>query len=97
MLHTSAVEARTLDLIKLLMADAGLKDFFTVGGTALSLQIGHRISIDIDLFTEKDFNAVSLRQYLELHHQMTDAKTIVNGIFGFIDNIKIDMIAHKYP
>jgi hypothetical protein len=37
-----------LDLIK-----RELKDFFLVGGTALSLQIGHRISIDIDLFAEK--------------------------------------------
>ena len=32
MLHTETVEARTLDLIKRLMADAGLQDFFMVGG-----------------------------------------------------------------
>ena len=97
MLHTETVEARTLDLIKRLMADAELQDFFMVGGTALSLLIGHRISIDIDLFTEKDFNAGSLRLYLEQNHQMADAKTIGNGVFGFIDNVKIDIIAHKYP
>ena len=97
MLHTETVEARTLDLIKRLMADAELQDFFMVGGTALSLLIGHRISIDIDLFTEKDFNASSLRLYLEQNHKMADAKTIGNGVFGFIDNIKIDIIAHKYP
>lgn len=96
MLHTETVEAGTLDLIKRLMADAVLQDFFMVGGTALSLLIGHRISVDIDLFTKKDFDAGSLRQYLE-QHQMIDAKTIGNGIFGFIDNVKIDIIAHKYP
>jgi hypothetical protein len=79
------------------MADAELQDFFMVGGTALSLLIGHRISIDVDLFIEKDFNAGSLRQYLEQQHQMTDAKTIGNGVFGFIDKVKIDIIAHKYP
>ena len=97
MLHTETVEAGTLDLIKRLMADAELHDFFMVGGTALSLLIGHRISIDIDLFTEKDFDASALRRYLEQYHRMTDAKTIGNGIFGFIDNVKIDIIAHKYP
>ena len=71
--------------------------FFHGRRQALSLLIGHRISIDIDLFTEKDFNAGSLRLYLEQNHQMADAKTIGNGVFGFIDNIKIDIIAHKYP
>jgi len=97
MLYTQTVEAGTLDLIKRLMADSELQDFFVVGGTALSLLIGHRISIDVDLFTETDFNADSLRRYLEQNHRMTDAKTISNGVFGFIDNIKIDIIAHKYP
>ncbi len=97
MLHTETVETGTLDLIKRLMADAELKDFFMVGGTALSLLIGHRISVDIDLFTEKDFNAASLRQHLEQGYQMSDSKTIGNGVFGFIDNVKIDIIAHKYP
>lgn len=29
------------------------KDFYLVGGTAIALQLGHRHSIDFDLFTEK--------------------------------------------
>jgi len=29
-------------------------DYYLVGGTALALQIGHRISIDFDLFSEKE-------------------------------------------
>ncbi len=37
MLHTETVEAGTLDLIKRLMSDVELSDFFMVGGTALSL------------------------------------------------------------
>jgi len=97
MLHKETVEAGTLDLIKRLMADPELLDFFMVGGTALSLLIGHRISIDIDLFTEKDFDAGLLRRHLEQNQQMTDAKVIGNGVFGFINDVKIDIIAHKYP
>src|ERR1700733_4100456 len=97
MLRTETVTPGTLDLITCLMADAELNDFFLVGGTALSLLIGHRISIDIDLFTDKDFNPGSLRKHLEQRHSMTDVKTIGNGIFGFIDDVKIDIIAHKYP
>ena len=53
MLHKETVESRTLDLIRMLMKDPQLSEFFMVGGTALSLQLGHRISIDIDLFIQK--------------------------------------------
>ena len=44
MLHKETVEAGTLGLIKRLMDDENLKEFTLVGGTALSLQVGHRIS-----------------------------------------------------
>jgi hypothetical protein len=33
------------------MSNKAFKDFYLVGGTALALQRGHRISIDIDMFT----------------------------------------------
>lgn len=97
MLYKETVEARTLDLIKLLVADSSLADFFMVGGTALSLQIGHRLSIDIDLFSQKDFDSNALKMYMEEMYNMTNAKAIKNGLWGFINDIKVDLIAHKYP
>ena len=33
--------------------------FRLVGGTALSLQIGHRVSIDIDLFSDKTYGTIN--------------------------------------
>jgi len=97
MLHKETVDAGTLDLIKRLMGDTELKDFFLVGGTALSLQIGHRISIDIDLFSEKEFDTSRLKKYLEDNYQLSDSKSIKNGVFGFINDIKIDILTHAYP
>jgi hypothetical protein len=97
MLHKETVESGTLDLIKLLIADSRLAAFFMVGGTALSLQIGHRISIDIDLFTQKEFDSLDLQKYMEEAYGMTNAKAIKNGLFGFVNDIKVDLIAHQYP
>lgn len=37
-------------------------DFNLVGGTAMALHIGHRRSIDFDLFTDKDFNNLSVQK-----------------------------------
>lgn len=36
--------------------------FRLVGGTALSLQRGHRISVDIDLFTDSDYDSVDFNE-----------------------------------
>lgn len=50
MLQTKTVEPGTLSLLKELMELPILNNFSLVGGTALSLKYGHRISIDLDLF-----------------------------------------------
>jgi len=34
--------------------------FRLVGGTALSLQLGHRLSVDIDLFTDAEYGSIDL-------------------------------------
>ena len=54
MLHQETVEPRTLELLKQLQAEPLLQSFNLVGGTALALRIGHRKSIDLDLFTTEE-------------------------------------------
>lgn len=97
MLYTETVEAGTLDLIKQLMQDKELSAFNLVGGTALSLKIGHRKSIDIDLFTDKNFDAKQLSDHLILTYQADIKGTLKNVIFCLIENIKVDILAHQYP
>src|ERR1035437_1507225 len=38
--------------------------FYLAGGTALSLQLGHRKSVDIDLFTEELFNPKTISEII---------------------------------
>ena len=97
MLHTQTVEAATLDLTRTLMADAELSVFNLVGGTALSLMLGHRKSIDIDLFTDRDFDTRRLASHLSQTYNAEAIKTLKNGIFCYINDVKIDLIAHQYP
>lgn len=96
MLQTQTVEASTLALIKTLMSDEKLNDFYLVGGTALSLKLGHRLSIDIDLFTSKDFDSAFLNQHLQSQYGLANALEIKNGLFGFINQVKVDFISHQY-
>jgi predicted nucleotidyltransferase component of viral defense system len=97
MLHKETVDTSTLELLKRLMDDERLKDFVLVGGTALSLQMGHRISVDLDLFVNSDFEAGELREYLEkTYHLETDYMAFAT-VKGEINGVQVDCIAHSYP
>jgi len=78
------------------MADAELSTFNLVGGTALSLMMGHRKSIDIDLFNDRDFDVQHLASHLSKTYHVEGMKTLKNGIFCYINDVKIDLIAHQY-
>ncbi|MCF0056937.1 nucleotidyl transferase AbiEii/AbiGii toxin family protein [Dyadobacter sp. CY356] len=54
MLHLETVDARTLSILRRLMVIPELNSFYLVGGTALALKYGHRISVDLDLFGGDD-------------------------------------------
>lgn len=41
------------------------KDFYLVGGTAIALHLGHRRSIDFDLFTSKPFRNSRIKRMLK--------------------------------
>ena len=91
------ISPETFLLIQQLQTIPELKEFYLVGGTSLALQLGHRNSIDIDLFTQKSFDDTAL---LELLNQSFTIKEIFrrkNVIISFIDNIKTDFIRHDYP
>lgn len=97
MLYKETVEAGTLDLIKELMKDKELTAFNLVGGTALSLKLGHRKSIDIDLFTDSDFDAPHIAKHLSETYKAENVRVLKNGVFSLINKVKVDILAHQYP
>ena len=104
MLQYRTIYPTTLELLNKLMLLPELKDFFLVGGTALALQLGHRISIDIDLFTQKDFNTKKLFAKLNKQFKISDLNEDTNTLnFNIIfpenseNIIKIDLIKYSYP
>ena len=98
MLHTQTVEPNTLGLLKRLMADDTLRSFNLVGGTALSLQIGHRKSIDLDLFTQTDFVADEILQHLLDNGYSPQVRHVQKQtLIVEIDGIKVDFIRFRYP
>ncbi len=59
MLHLNTVSEELYSCLYKLMQDELFSSFRLVGGTALSLQLGHRMSVDIDLFSDLPYGEIS--------------------------------------
>ncbi len=99
MLHKDPfiISERTIELIQQLQSLPELAGFYLVGGTALSLLLGHRNSIDIDLFTQRNFTAFEIEDALKDRHDFTATLSKNNTVLAVVDNIKTDFIKHDYP
>jgi hypothetical protein len=93
MLHLATVEPRTFGLLKQLQAIPELKEYRLVGGTALALLIGHRKSVDLDLFCYGSYNpdiVIDALRKNSIHISGLQTSDVYAG--GYIDGIKIDFV-----
>ena len=98
MLYWETVSPALDKLLKKLFTFDCLQSYVLVGGTALSLQIGHRTSIDIDLFTSEVFNGDEIRSsFRQSGINFQIEKQFPGGFLGHIDGVKTDFIRHNYP
>jgi hypothetical protein len=98
MLFKKTVAPATWQLLTELMLLPSLQNFELVGGTNLSLRYGHRLSIDLDLFTNEPFtNDLILT---EIERKFTNVEIVdegVNMLYLFIEGVKIDMAFVPFP
>lgn len=96
-LKTGAIDKNLLELLEQLMISEELKHFYLVGGTALALYLGHRKSIDIDLFYHDHFDSTLIADYLEETFEIKSIEVSKNLVRCFINDIKIEIMSHRYP
>jgi len=93
----SAAPATVLNLLHAIMQDERLDPFYLVGGTSLALRLGHRMSIDIDLFVHENFDVDFVSEILDKRYNATTMEKENNTVRAIIQETKVDLIAHKYP
>lgn len=75
-----------------------LRDFYLVGGTALALYLGHRISIDFDFFTKKTFPGNIIDNFSVVNHNHLQVLSKYKGSVEFVlDGVKIFLWENYYP
>lgn len=99
MIYKETVSKEMWELLQRLMEDKMLKDYILVGGTALALRLGHRLSVDIDLFTTKAFDSKMMLKYLQNNYGVQEKGNRLhnNTVLTYIDDIKVDIVTHNYP
>jgi len=75
-------------------------DFYLAGGTALAIQLGHRISYDLDFFTQKSYEPeallASLKELPEYSNLITEI-TIKPGTLLLKAYTNLSFFEYKYP
>ena len=96
MLQKKSIETTTFELLKKLMTEPILSQTRLVGGTALALQLGHRKSTDLDLFTNEQPDIEFISNTLTENYGYIPVFQSRNTTIGTIDGVKIDVIYHPY-
>lgn len=97
-LYWNTVKPLLKDILADLMNEKIFEPFMLVGGTSLSLQLGHRMSIDIDLFTDAEYGSIdfkSIKEFLEQKYTYCSSRNLENVAFGTyfeVGNSKDDFI-----
>jgi len=73
------------------------ENFGLVGGTAIALQIGHRHSIDFDLFTNKPFSNFNIKKRISKYRKIKNVFKDEDGHYTFIiDDVQFTFFYYPY-
>lgn len=96
MLHLETIESNTLELLRKLQSLYIFKNSRLVGGTALALQLGHRKSVDLDLFGTIEITPEEIQEVCRKAGELEISKVSRNINIFWIDGIKVDCVNYPY-
>jgi hypothetical protein len=96
MMHYEALTKPGKDIIARVGAFEG---FYLAGGTALALQIGHRLSVDFDLFSPEEISSTLLAKAKRIFqgNSVTASVNDPGELTVFVNGVKITFLCYPYP
>jgi len=94
-LHKEILTKEQIELLPLIKEFS--KNFILVGGTAIALHIGHRRSIDFDLFTADDFDNGKIKRKIARFYELDKTYISAPGEYTILVNgVKITFFQYPY-
>src|SRR3989344_3563172 len=91
-----AIHPDTLLGIRQLNQVSFINSTYLAGGTALALQIGHRVSVDLDFFTPIDFDEKEVAPQFQKLPIFKDLSLTYKTVFGRLSETKFSLFYYKY-
>lgn len=92
-----AISKQTAKNLELLGQLKILENIYLAGGTALALQLGHRISYDLDFFTSKRFGAENILKKISQIESYQHERISWGTILGKLGDVKFSLFFYDYP
>lgn len=92
-MHPKTISKETSTALNLLKDS--VTEFYLAGGTALALQLGHRVSIDLDFFSVNEFSTQTIIEKLKTKGRLEIISQDKDTLNGSLDDVKISFF--KYP
>ncbi|KKT16879.1 MAG: hypothetical protein A2654_00780 [Candidatus Nealsonbacteria bacterium RIFCSPHIGHO2_01_FULL_43_31] len=96
-MFTESISKQTAENLALLGKSKMLGDAYLAGGTALALQIGHRISYDLDFFTSQKFKAQIFLKEMSGFKLYRHERVAWGTILGRLGKVKFSLFYYPYP
>ena len=96
MLQKQAVKPELLELLEQLMLVDEFTNFNLVGGTALALYEGHRLSVDIDMFGRSDIDPDKFTDILKEKGETIILSQSPKILIFSINGIKVDFVDYNF-
>ena len=97
-MHSEILDAPRIALLRELAGLPELKDFYLAGGTALSLQLGLRVSVDFDFFTANRFNAPALEASISSRFPHTQVIHLDPDTCDLMtEGVQVSLFRYPYP
>jgi len=97
-IHPHALPEKTARLLTILSASQPdfLSHMYLSGGTALSLQLGHRESEDLDFFSPQSFSPEHIEQALRRYGQLTETELSHGTLNAYLHGVKLQFLEYPY-
>lgn len=86
----------TINAIKIASKSVTIKQAYLAGGTALALYLGHRISVDLDFFTQNNFDEQALNLEFSKFPEYKENRLAWQTVLGSIGETKFSIFYYKY-
>jgi len=96
-MFANTVSSDTLRGIKALGKSGVMDKAYLAGGTALALQLGHRISLDLDFFTQESFEELTIANRLRDLGNFNQDTLNWRTVMGTFEGAKFSLFYYEYP